>query len=58
MASFARKKASAAPKKLAPVISAHAWNWDRSMCAVSPNNNKIHIYTGCNNPDVSTVSDL
>jgi actin related protein 2/3 complex subunit 1A/1B len=53
MASFARKKTSGAPKKLAPVISAHAWNWDRTMCAVSPNNNKIHIYTGCDNPDVS-----
>ena len=54
MASFAgRKKKAAAPKRLAPVIACHAFNWDRTMCAVCPNSGKIQIYSGCDNPDVS-----
>mmetsp|Transcript_1724 Transcript_1724/g.2701 ORF Transcript_1724/g.2701 Transcript_1724/m.2701 type:complete len:378 (+) Transcript_1724:70-1203(+) len=29
-------------------ITCHAWNADRSMIAMCPNNNEIHIYGGCN----------
>ena len=42
--------------KLAPSISAHAFNWDRSMCAVCPNSNRVYVYSGCDNEDVSKWS--
>ena len=32
-----------APKRLAPVISCHAWNADGTKLALSPNNNEIWI---------------
>ena len=52
MSSFASKK-KAGLKKLAPVISCHSFNWDRSMCAICPNSNKVKIYSGCHDPDVT-----
>ena len=51
MSSFASK--SKGFKKLAPVISCHSFNWDRSMCAVCPNSNQVRIYSGCKDPDVT-----
>lgn len=30
-------------------ISCHAWNKDKSMVAICPNNNEIHIYGNCQN---------
>ncbi|XP_013111975.1 actin-related protein 2/3 complex subunit 1A-B [Stomoxys calcitrans] len=46
---------------LAP-ISCHAWNKDRSLIALSPNNNEIHIYKRVNNDwritDVLNQHDL
>lgn len=53
MSSFASRKKKSV-KKIAKVISCHAFNWDRSMCAVCPNSNQVKIYSGCNNPDVTT----
>lgn len=38
--------------KLAPCITCHAWNGDRSMVAICPNNNEVWIYSNCANPDV------
>ena len=29
-------------------ISCHAWNGDRTMLAVCPNNHELHIYGKCN----------
>ena len=40
--------------QLAAALSCHAWNADRSMIAVCPNNNEVWIFTGCHNPDSST----
>ena len=33
--------------QLAPAISCHAWNRDRSKLAICPNSNEIWIYSGC-----------
>jgi actin related protein 2/3 complex subunit 1A/1B len=32
---------------LAPTVTAHAWNADRSELAICPNTNEVWIYTGC-----------
>ena len=40
--------------QLVPVVTCHSFNWDRSMCAISPNSSKVSVYSGCDNPDVST----
>jgi actin related protein 2/3 complex subunit 1A/1B len=32
-------------------ITYHAWNADFSQLAICPNNNELHIYTNCQNPD-------
>eukprot|EP01041_Mallomonas_annulata_P000694 gene694-1330_t len=32
-------------------ISCHAWNHDRGMLALCPNNNEIHIYGECHGPN-------
>ena len=38
---------------LAPSISCHSFNWDRSMCAVSPNSNECVIYSNCKDQDMA-----
>jgi actin related protein 2/3 complex subunit 1A/1B len=38
---------------LAPSISCHSFNWDRSMCAVSPNSNECVIYSNCKEQDMA-----
>lgn len=38
--------------KLAPVVSCHAFNWDRSMCAVCPNSSGVKVYSNCANEDL------
>eukprot|EP00937_MAST-01D_sp_MAST-1D-sp2_P004483 g4483.t1 len=43
----------ASPHQLAPAISCHAWNADRSMIALCPNSSEVWIFTGCHNPDSS-----
>jgi len=33
------------------VITVHAWNADRTLCAICPNNNQVHIYKTPAGPD-------
>jgi len=39
---------------LAPTITAHAWNPDRTQLALCPNTGEVWIYTGCDRADAST----
>jgi len=38
--------------KVCPVVTAHAWNGDRTQVALCPNNEDIHIYDNCKDSDV------
>lgn len=38
---------------LAPGITCHAWNKDKSMLAICPNTNEIWIYSGCQSASVA-----
>ena len=51
MADFAKLKAKS--HKLAGVVTAHSFNWDRSMLAVAPNSEEVEIYGNCHDPDSS-----
>lgn len=42
---------SSAVYKIAPVVTCHAWNADRSQVALCPNNEEVHIYSNCQDPD-------
>ncbi|CAM9830496.1 unnamed protein product, partial [Discosporangium mesarthrocarpum] len=35
-------------------VTCHAWNADKSMLALCPNDNKLYIYEGCNSPSFSS----